>query len=115
MSTYVQLRKKLQITTMALAELAAEKSEKMKDKYLNLLMFRIPEDENKEEDVAPIDVEAGRASKDGKKDGKKKKSNVTNSDLTLLEGQEKKRNLLEILLYNLEEVDVTNSSFKITF
>jgi hypothetical protein len=46
MSTYVQLRKKLQITTIALAELAAEKSQKMKDKYLNLLLFRIPEDGN---------------------------------------------------------------------
>ena len=33
-STYVQLRKKLQLTTLALAELAAEKSHKLKEKYM---------------------------------------------------------------------------------
>lgn len=43
MSTYVQLRKKLQITTLALAELASEKSKVLKKKYLNLLLFKVEE------------------------------------------------------------------------
>ena len=48
MQTYVQLRKKLQITTLALAEITSEKSKVMKEKYINLLLFRVQEPEEGE-------------------------------------------------------------------
>ena len=38
------------MTTLALAELAAEKSNKLKEKYINLILFRNPEDEKAEEE-----------------------------------------------------------------
>jgi len=50
MATYAQLRKKLQITTLALAELMAEKSKKLKEKYLNLILFRPPKQEALDEE-----------------------------------------------------------------
>lgn len=51
----MQLRKKLQLTTLALAELAAEKSNKLKEKYINLILFRNPEDVNTENDEEKAD------------------------------------------------------------
>jgi len=50
MATYAQLRKKLQITTLALAELMGEKSKKLKEKYLNLILFRPPKQDTLDEE-----------------------------------------------------------------
>ena len=49
-TTYVNLRKKLQLTTLALAELTAEKSNKLKEKYINLILFRPPKEPNNDEE-----------------------------------------------------------------
>lgn len=52
------MRKKLQLTTLALAELAGEKSNKLKEKYINLILFKNPDDvkaeeeEEKQEEIA---------------------------------------------------------------
>lgn len=46
----MQLRKKLQLTTLALAELAAEKSNKLKEKYIRLILFKPPPEEEKVDD-----------------------------------------------------------------
>lgn len=47
MSTYIQLRKKLQLITLALAAIASDKSKEMKDKYWKLITCQPPQ-ENKE-------------------------------------------------------------------
>lgn len=95
----MQLRKKLQLTTLALAELAAEKSNKLKEKYINLILFRNPDDVKAEaEEEAAAQQEEVEKKKKGKKEKQEKKKPVRRSN--------KKKNLLEILLYNLEEVDV---------
>ena len=44
MSTYIQLRRKLQLTTLALTELAGEKSQDLKRKYLRFFFCQLPED-----------------------------------------------------------------------
>jgi len=49
-NTYVSLRKKLQLTTLALAELTAEKSNKLKEKYINLILFRPPKDQQTDDE-----------------------------------------------------------------
>lgn len=51
MTTYVELRKKLQMITLALAALAADKSREMKDKYIKLLTCVPPTDKKKEGNV----------------------------------------------------------------
>ena len=44
MSTYVQMRNRLQLTTLALTELATEKSKGLKNKYLKFFLCQPPED-----------------------------------------------------------------------
>mgnify|MGYP003581357215 FL=1 len=51
MSTYVQLRRKLQLTTLALAELAGEKSNELKKKYIKFFLCKPPEGDDDEENV----------------------------------------------------------------
>jgi len=49
MLTYVQLRRKLQLTTLALAELAGEKSSDLKKKYIRFFLCKPPEGDEDEE------------------------------------------------------------------
>jgi hypothetical protein len=90
MLTYVQLRNKLQLTTLALTELASEKSQDLKKKYIKFFLCQPPESH-------------------GYDDISKGSYLHLNSFLSFIKGQETKRNLSQIFRYNLEEIEVTGN------
>lgn len=74
--------------------MAAEKSNKLKEKYIRLILFKPPPEE--------VDDEQGP------KKGRKRSMSMKLQYIYHIGVQsKKKKNLLEILLFNLEEVDVS--------
>ena len=63
MSTYVQLRKRLQIVTLALTEIASDKSKKLQQKYVNLILFRPPKEDLENQQTKGKDRSKDRSTK----------------------------------------------------
>ena len=90
LSTYDKLRRKYQATTEALAEINVEKSEKMKDKWMNLILCKSAEEQALE--------------KAGGYDSEDEEAVFHARELS------RNKNIISVLLFNLDQIGVRSLS-----
>ena len=88
LTTYDKLRRKLQNSIEALSELFAEKSEKMKEKWMNLILCRSPDEQSRKKQGIESDDEDEESKKERPPD--------------------KEKNYFEIAMFNLEQIGVSS-------